>query len=92
MNDLVRYAMEEASRSFGGNDRTFNATGFSKALTRIAGTSSAIDSKVVRVMLTGRDDVLVLDGGHYQIRLEDDDGSAVPFPMPDWAPSKEDHD
>lgn len=68
-NDLIHLAMEEACRKFGGNDGVFNAAGFSQAMMHHARLRGGIDGLLVRVLLTGRDDVDVLHGGsHYRLR------------------------
>ena len=68
MNDIIRLCMERATKSYGGNDGTFNAACFSKALCEVAQCTGSLDGKVVRVILGGRQDVKVLKGGcHYRI-------------------------
>lgn len=65
-NDLVGLAMDRAVKSFGG-DGIFNAAGFSNELMRLANLKGSIDGHLVRAILTGRADVMVLHGGaHYQ--------------------------
>jgi len=69
MNDLIALAAYMATEYYGGkNDGTFNAAGFSQALTKLAGVNSTIDGRIVRVILTGRPDIKVLEGGcHYRL-------------------------
>lgn len=68
MNDLTHLAMERAAGRFGGDDGVFNAAGFGLAFNGLAGVKGGLDGLVVRAMLTGRPDVRVLKGGHYQLR------------------------
>lgn len=67
--DLVHLAMRQAADAFGGSDGTFNAAGFSIAMTRISGLNgSVLDGHMVRAILCGRQDVVILPGGaHFQL-------------------------
>lgn len=72
MNDTIRLAMEQAADNFmaveGPRDGVFNAAGFAQAIARIAGVSPGPDGRLVRAMLSGRDDVEPLSGGaHYRL-------------------------
>lgn len=70
-NDLIRLVMERAARRFGGSDGTFNSAGFGVEFCKAAsstGYGGSIDGKLVRAMLTGRQDVEVLKGGaHFRV-------------------------
>jgi hypothetical protein len=66
MNDVIRMAIDRACVSMGGNDGLFSAAGFANAILEIARSSGTIDGKVIRVILTGRPDVMpAKDGSHY---------------------------
>lgn len=66
-NDLIRLACERASRKF-GDARMFNSACFGTVFATLAGVSGGIDGKIVRAMLTGRDDIEVLSGGcHFRM-------------------------
>lgn len=67
-NDMVALAMERASARFGGSDGIFSSAGFGVALKQLSGLEGAIDGHLVRTILTGRRDVIVLSGGHYRLR------------------------
>ncbi len=68
MNDLIRLAASRACDSFGGNDGTFNAAGFSQEFIKMSPTSNQIDGHIVRMMLTGRPDIQVLKGdAHFRL-------------------------
>ena len=67
MNDLIYWICEEATKRFGGNDDLFNAAGFSQELCKIAGVRGEIDGRIVRALLTGRPDIMPLQGGHYKL-------------------------
>ena len=69
MNDLIRLVAERATESFGGsNDGVFNSAHFSNEFIKLSPTSEQIDGHLVRMMLTGRDDIEVLSGGaHYRL-------------------------
>jgi len=57
-----------ACDQFGGTDGTFNAAGFSLAFCRLAGVLGAMDGKVVRAILSGRPDCVLLPGGaHFRL-------------------------
>ena len=72
MNDLIRLAAERAAASYGGHDGTFNAANFSQEFIAMGPTVRQIDGIVVRMMLTGRDDIGVLAGGsHYRLRAQE---------------------
>lgn len=71
MFDAVKLAMIRAADDFGKDGRTFNAAGFSQALTSIAGVKDQIDGRLCRAILCGRDDVTILSGGaHFAMLAE----------------------
>ena len=67
-NDLIRLAIDRAVDDFGNrSDGLFNAAGFGINLMGIANLTGTIDGHLVRVILTGREDVAVEpDGAHYR--------------------------
>jgi hypothetical protein len=67
MNDVIRLAAEEAARNYGNNENIFNAAGFSNAIMRIAGLKGAIDGRLVRILLAGRQDIEILSNSYYKI-------------------------
>lgn len=69
-NDLVHLAMERAAKNFDrtGGKGIFNAAGFACEFSKLAESRPPVDGRMVRAMLTGRDDVTPLKGGaHYQL-------------------------
>lgn len=68
LQDPADTPCERAAGRFGGDDGVFNAAGFGLAFNGLAGVKGGLDGLVVRAMLTGRSDVTVLKGGHYQLR------------------------
>jgi hypothetical protein len=70
-NDLIRLACERAVDLFDCGNGVFNSAGFSRAFTRMSGTSQQLDGNVVRTMLAGRPDVEVLSGSsHFKLIVE----------------------
>lgn len=73
MNDLIQLAAIRAVQRFGGSGRTknvFNGAGFSQEFVGMSPTTSQLDGHIVRMMLAGRSDVEVLEGGsHYRLKL-----------------------
>jgi hypothetical protein len=68
MNDMMRYAMEKAAKTFGGSDGMFNLACLSNSITRICGIKGVIDGEILRCLLVGRNDVLPLSGGaHFRL-------------------------
>ena len=71
MNDLIRLVCERAVQRFSHdpkNLKVFNGAGFSQALVAMGSTTTQIDGHIVRMILTGRDDVQILAGGaHYRL-------------------------
>lgn len=73
MSDLIRQAMQEAVKLFGGeSDGMFNAACFSTAFIKLAGVRSSLDGHIVRAMLTGRPDVIFCSPGssHYYLKMD----------------------
>lgn len=71
MNDTLRLAMEQAAEDFEHNGQIFNAAGLSDAIVKMAGLtcSAGIDGRIIRVIVSGRRDVVLLKGGsHYRLR------------------------
>lgn len=76
--DDVRLAAELAADNFDrdrkrenrrGNDRVFNAAGFSSSFCKLAKVAGPLDGNVVRAMMRGRADIVELEGGaHFRIR------------------------
>lgn len=68
MNDLLRLAMEQAAELFDHNGNLFCAAGLSDRLTKMGRLDACVDGKLIRVLLTGRPDVIPLpDGSMYQL-------------------------
>src|SRR5512140_2836690 len=69
MDDVAK-VMIDAAALFGGAkfDGLFNAASFSKALALHSGTKKLVDGHVVRSILRGRSDVIVLGRAHLRIR------------------------
>jgi hypothetical protein len=71
MNDVMRLAIDKACMSFGGTDGMFSAAGFASAIRKMSDTEGLLDGNVVRLLLTGRNDVIPLhDGCHYKRLIE----------------------
>ena len=71
MNDVIRLAIDRACINMGGNDGLFSAAGFSDAIANLAGTNSVLDGNIVRVILTGRQDIEPQkNGSHYYLKSE----------------------
>lgn len=86
-NGTIRKAMQIAAEAFGLKSGTFNAAGFSNALCKIAGTDGIVDGKVVRAILSGRDDVEFLRPGdsHYRFRdFVEPEAACVGVAKPDY--------
>jgi len=70
-NDLIRLAIERAVCRYGSagtGDGVFTSACFSNEFTPLAGVKTQLDGRIVRAMLTGRDDVEVLHGGaHFRM-------------------------
>ena len=79
MNDLVALAIHRACEKFGSRD-VFNGACFSHALTGLAGLKDPIDGRLVRAILTGRTDVVPMEGGSHYRRIYESDqlGRSVP--------------
>lgn len=70
--NMVRTAMEDAVKKFGGNDNIFNSAGFGSSLMRLANLRGGLDGNLVEAILSGRNDVQQLQGGaHYRLLKED---------------------
>ena len=66
MNDMIRLAVDRACEDF-GDPELFNAAGFACAIKDLSRTKGVLDGRVVRVLLTGRSDVMPeTDGSHYR--------------------------
>lgn len=66
-NDMLHFAMMRACRVYGSKDMFTNAT-LSHALKKISGVKRLLDGEMVRTLLVGRTDVVVLSGGcHYRL-------------------------
>jgi len=67
-NDMIRFAMERAAISFGGDNKDFTAAGFSNACRGLSSCEQTLDGRMVAFILAGRKDVVRLEGGcHYRI-------------------------
>jgi hypothetical protein len=71
MNDLIALAIQRACEKFGSRD-VFSGACFSHALTGLAGLKDPIDGKLVRAILTGRTDVVPMEGGSHYRRIYSD--------------------
>jgi len=68
-NDMIHFAMIIACRLYGGkDDGIFTNACLSKAIMQMIGHTGIIDGEVIQAILTGRSDVIALEGGsHYQM-------------------------
>jgi hypothetical protein len=71
VNDLVALAIHRACEKFGSRD-VFNGACFSHAFCAIAGIRGPIDGYLVRAILTGRTDVVPMEGGAHYRRIYSD--------------------
>lgn len=69
MNDLIRLSIERSAEMFGGKgDGIFNGACFSQVIYKFAGLKGQMDGKMVRTILTGRNDIEISSGGsHYKL-------------------------
>jgi hypothetical protein len=56
--DVVKMAIQLATRSFSTEGRTFNGAGFSNAFKHTSGVNQTLDGGVVRALLSARKDVV----------------------------------
>lgn len=68
-NDLIGLAAEQSTKLFGDkNDGLFSAACFAQVIARLSNTSHLMDGRVVRTILTGRNDIYVMPGcSHYKL-------------------------
>lgn len=74
MNDLIRLAIDRACIMYSkdGIGGVFHAAGFSEAIRGLAGTTDTVlDGHIVRLLLTGRDDVKPMKDGSYYKRISE---------------------
>lgn len=67
-NDLVGLAAERAALAFGADYGMFDAACFSAELIRFSQLNTQINYRLVRVILTGREDIEVIDDSHYRLK------------------------
>jgi hypothetical protein len=65
MNDLLHSAIRDACRRFDAHDNIFTLACLSKELGILRNSGSAVDGKLLRLLLVGRTDVRPLAGGSH---------------------------